>query len=223
MYYNVDMTCLYCNHSFYSTKVLSHKAKIKKMDSDFCIHYELENPMYYDIFVCPHCGYAFHKLFRKLVEPYRSLVRENYIDKVKHIPNLCNQRSFEDALKAFKLALLAAQVSRERKIVRAHLCLKIAWLYRFQGNEEKEKEFLQHAADDFHYVLSNERLDTQDIDEDKLIYLIADIHSRLDHYQVARRWFSYLITDRKVSKKYKNYALTRWHEYKDTLDEAGQL
>ncbi|WP_243388228.1 DUF2225 domain-containing protein [Bacillus kexueae] len=223
MYYKVGLACLYCHQDFQSTKVLSHKAKMKKMDSDFCIHYEKENPMFYDIYVCPHCGYAFHKSFRKLVEPYRSLVEENYIQKMKTVPNLCGNRTFEEALKAYKLALLTAQISRERKIVLGHLCLNIAWLYRINGQESEEKKFLQHAVNDFHYVLSNERLDTQDIEEDKLIYLIADLNSRLDHYQVARKWFSYLITDRNVSKKYRNYALTRWHEYKDTLGEAESI
>ncbi|WP_243290339.1 DUF2225 domain-containing protein [Bacillus sp. FJAT-47783] len=215
MYYNLVVTCIFCNADFQSTKILSHKAKFTRMDSDFCIHYELDNPMYYDIFVCPHCGYAFHKSYRRLVEPYYSLIKENYIQKIKKVANLCGKRTFEDAMRAFKLALLTAQISKERKVVTGHLCLKIAWLYRIQGDKEREKLFLQHAVDDFMHLLSNERLDIQEIDEDKLIYLIADLNSRLDNYSVARKWFSYLITSGNVSKKYRNYALNRWHEYKD--------
>lgn len=218
MYFLKTVNCLYCSKEFKTTEIMENKLKVTKRDSDFCIHYDYENPIFYDIHVCPHCGYAFYSSYRKLIEPYRSIVKENYIDKVQKM-DLCGERKIEDAIKTFKLALFTAQLTKERKLVTANLCLKTAWLYRYLKDEEQEKRFLRLALKDFTDILSTERLDTQGIDEDKLIYLIADLSSRLNKYASARKWFSHLITDKSVSKKYRNLALSRWHEYKDKKGE----
>ena len=108
MYFLKDVKCLYCSKDFKTTKVMQNKLKVLKRDSDFCIHYEFSSPLFYDIHVCPHCGYAFYASYKKLMEPYRSIVKEGYIQKIKQV-DLCGERTIEDALRAYKLSLLTAQ------------------------------------------------------------------------------------------------------------------
>lgn len=217
MYYEVQSNCLYCEHSFTTKKVRTSKAKITHRDSDFCIHYENVNPLFYDILVCPSCGFAYYKSYRALNTYSRKKLKEAYIEKI-NVPNLVGERTIEDAIYTFKLAILTATIINERKFITANLFLKLGWLYRMTNDKEQEKRFLQQALDDYVDMLANENIEQEDVDEDRLMYLMADLYLRLDHFIMARKLFSQLMTDKKVSPRYKNLAIERWHDYKDQLE-----
>lgn len=217
MFYQMQVECLYCEKNFETTKVKSSKAKVVKRDSDFCIHYDGPNPLFYDIFLCPHCGFAFYNSYRKLSDANKKKLKELYISKVS-IKDMGGVRTIDEAIHAFKLALLTSSIINERKFVTANLALKLGWLYRMLGNEEQELRFLTLALDDYVYMMANENIEQEGVDEDKLMYLMADLNARLDRYVEARRLFSYLMTEKKVSPKYKTLAIDRWNEYKEQLE-----
>lgn len=219
MYYEANATCLYCDHKFTTTRVRLSKARVTQRDSDFCIHYDGPNPLFYDITVCPNCGFAFYKSYRNIAEHQRKTLEENYINKV-NVADLTGERTLTEAKYTYKLAILTAKILKERKFITANLALKLAWLYRFENNEEQEKRFLQIALDDYIYMMANENIEQEEVNEDRLIYLMADLYSRLDYYVEARKLFSQLMTDRSISKRYKSLAIDRWNEYKDQVEES---
>lgn len=222
MFYEVNCTCLYCDHRFTSTKVKTSKAKVTKRDSDFCIHYDGPNPLFYDILICPGCGFAFYNSYRKLRDFQREKLEEAYISKVT-VPEMTKERTIEEAIHAFKLALLTADIIRERKFITANLALKLAWLYRIEKDKEQELRFLKQALNDYIYMMANENIEQEGVNEDRLLYLMADLNSRLDNYTEARKLFSQLITGKKVSLRYKSMAIDRWQEYKDEVEEMDSL
>lgn len=220
MYYQAKATCLYCDHHFTTTKVRSSKAKVTRRDSDFCIHYDGANPLFYDMIICPACGFAFYNSYRKLNDFQRKKLQKSYISKI-HIADMTGERTPEEAIHTFKLALLTASILNERKFVTANLALKLAWLYRMTKDEEQELRFLQLALEDYVYMMENENIEQEEVDEDRLIYLMADLNSRLNHYTEARQLFSRLITGKKVSPRYKSLAIDRWQEYKEEFDATS--
>lgn len=217
MFYQAKSTCLYCHYHFTTTKVKISKAKVTQRDSDFCIHYEGPNPLFYDITICPKCGFAYYKSYRKLNEQQQNKLAEMYINKI-NVENMTGERDIQEAIHTFKLALLTASIVNERKFITANLALKLAWLYRFTKDDEQELRFLKLALDDYIYMLANEDISQEDVDEDRLIYLMADLNTRLDQYDSARRLFSQLITGKKVSPRYKSMATDRWRDYKETFE-----
>lgn len=218
MFYQAKSTCLYCDHHFTTTKVKVSKAKVTQRDSDFCIHYDGPNPLFYDITICPTCGFAFYNSYRKLTNYQREKLTKMYINKI-NITNMTEERSLEQAIHSFKLALLTARIVNERKFITANLALKLAWLYRFAGDHEQELRFLKLALKDYVAMLANEDIAQEDVDEDRLIYLMAELNTRLGQYEEARKLFSLLISGKTVSPRYKSLAIDRWQEYKSAINE----
>lgn len=217
MFYPAKATCLYCDHHFTTTKVKNSKTKVTQRDSDFCVHYDGPNPLFYDIIICPACGFAYYNSYRKLNEPQRKKLTNMYISKI-NVTDMTGERNIEEAIHTFKLALLTASIVNERKFITANLALKLAWLYRFIEDEEQELRFLKLALEDYIYMFANEDIEQEDVDEDRLIYLMADLHTRVDQYVEARRLFSQLITGKKVSPRYKTMATERWQDYKEEFE-----
>lgn len=217
MYYESSCECVNCKHKFKTTKVNKKGTKTVKTDTDFCVHYEGLNPSFYDTIVCPKCGMAFNKSFKPIADYLKADLKENYLDKIV-VPNYCGERTLEDAIRATKLAYYAGTLIRERKLVTGNILLKLAWLYRYLGDEENETRYLRGAAEELNYALSNERLDS--MEEGKLVYLIAELNLRGGNYVLARKWFSMLITDyRKYGDKYRTLAANRWQDYKYDLEK----
>lgn len=221
MYYDANEKCLFCHSKFKTKRILSSKLKVLKRDSDFCLHYGEDNPILYEISICPNCGYAYNKGFKKLGEPYRTLVENEYISKMNPV-DLCGMRTFKEGMRALKLGYLAASISREKQVVLGSIALKIAWLHRMDQNEEEEKHCLGQALKHYSDALSAEGYYLNGIDEDKVLFLVADLNARLGNYSAARKGFSSLITNRKISAKYKKYALDRWEEYRDEVQKEKE-
>lgn len=205
--------CLYCNKEFTTKKTLSRKLKIKKRDSDSCIHYDGVSPYFYEVNVCSSCGFAFTENYKKPYSPFVEILEKQYLSKIKGV-DLNQERDLEDAIKSFKLALVTANILREHSVVIGGICLKLAWLYRYEGNKEEETRFLKNALDKYIETYENDKLDGYNVEEDLLIYRIAEIYIQLDEYTKARRWFSILISSKDVSDKIKKLAQERWYEYK---------
>ena len=56
--FDKKVECPICKTEFTTKKVRSSRLRLLKRDEDFFNHYETENPIKYNIFVCPNCGYS---------------------------------------------------------------------------------------------------------------------------------------------------------------------
>ncbi|KJS83834.1 MAG: hypothetical protein JM58_11945 [Peptococcaceae bacterium BICA1-8] len=218
--YDKEMECLYCNKTFITKKVRSKFIRIKKRDSDLCNHYEGINPYYYEVFVCSHCNYAFTERFQPINNICNEIIKERYI-KNTALANLNGERSLEQAVKAFKLALLCATLAGESSYILAGLCLKLAWLYRYDNNNE-ETRFLNNALDN--YIKTYEQGDIATLNKASLLYIIGELENSLGDYERARRWFSILLSDKTLDPKIVKIAKDRWQElrYERTLEEDSK-
>ncbi|PCD07216.1 hypothetical protein CMV16_13985 [Peribacillus simplex] len=52
------------------------------------------------------------------------------------------ERSIKDAINTYKLASYCGALKKEKHIILAGICLRIAWLYRIKQNMEQEERFL---------------------------------------------------------------------------------
>ncbi|UJF32329.1 DUF2225 domain-containing protein [Paenibacillus hexagrammi] len=193
--YEISVTCTYCSNSFQTSKVRPSFKKAKKTDTDFCVHYKDLNPDFYVVRICPFCGYAHTENFSDKWNPAQKEAFHERVAKNWTMRSFNGERTSEDAMLSYKLALLSAQIKDEKPRVVAGLLHHIAWLYRYQEDTEQENRFLAFALDAYVNVYESEGLD---LNNAKLMYLMGELNRRLSSYNEAVKWFSRIINDRKI-------------------------
>lgn len=195
--------------------------RIQARDTDFCSYYAGANPLFYDVNVCPHCGFAFTEAFSNIPDLRKQHVEDQYVKRIE-VPQLCGTRVMEDALKSYKLALLSANILGEKKFVLANLCMRLAWLNRYIKNGSEEKRFITHALQLYEQMYETERIDRIPMEEEKIIYLIGELYGRIGNYDKTRKWFSYIFTSQHLDPKWKAIARDRWLEYRGRQKEIKE-
>ena len=193
--YQVQLSCICCGNVFKTSRVRPSFKKAIRSDTDFCLYYKDVNPDYYVVRVCPHCGFATTENFSDRLPPAQKDAYYEKVGKKWTKRDYGGERSWEDALATYKLALLCAQIKSERMRVVAGLLHHIAWLYRYKGDAEEEIRFLRHALDAYVNVYETEKANLNDA---RLMYLIGELNRRLGHYHEAVRWFSRVVHDVRI-------------------------
>ena len=104
--YNTKITCPVCSNAFEAGKVRSKFLRSRGQDTDLRPLYEGENPLFYDAVVCPSCGFAhIGSTFEDMTQNDFRVVREKITVKWTQ-RDFSGPRTVEQAIEAYKLALL---------------------------------------------------------------------------------------------------------------------
>jgi uncharacterized protein (DUF2225 family) len=195
--YQKKVNCTHCQSSFETSKVRSSQKRSAKSDTDFCVHYKAEdvNPEYYVIHVCPFCGFAFSENSTETMSENSKKVFADKVSSRWKQRDYGGVRTWEDAMQTYKLALICAQIQQEKDRVIAGILQHIAWLYRYKSMEKEEKQFLRFALEAYIRVYEYEE---QAVNNAKLMYLIGELHRRLNEYNEAVKWFTRVINDKNI-------------------------
>lgn len=215
--YQVTYTCLLCNNEFVSSRVRPSFKKPFKRDADFCLHYHEINPEYYVVRVCKHCGFATTENFTpKISDSQKRLFMKKIGDEWQGY-DYGYERTWQEALDTYKLALLCAQIKEESSRVIAGILHHMAWMYRYVNNEEMEQRFLKHALDAYTAVFESGE---DELNAAKLMYIMGEINRRLKQFDEAIRWFSRVVNDKKIMDANMIRACReQWAVVKEELDE----
>jgi len=192
--YNSKTVCPVCASNIEYTKVRSKAVRLIKQDTDFCPYYEGENPIFYEAVICPECGYGAHitsfdKINRHDKEKIRKEISSKWCKR-----QFTGPRTVDQALEAFKIVLLNLNCIDGLKSEIAKICMRIAWLYRYKGDQEQEKKFLNHALINYQKAYSQESLSEEGkLDEYTCLYIIGELCKRLGLYEESTQWLSRLI------------------------------
>ncbi|WP_339213587.1 DUF2225 domain-containing protein [Solibacillus sp. FSL W8-0372] len=199
-YYEKDVECLNCKKKFPTLKVRSKSIKVDHTESDFHPIYadNQVNALYYNVFVCQHCGFSFTEDFNQYFAPG---VKEQITIQISNnwIPhNFKSERTVFDAIQAYKLALLCATIKKEKFVIISGLTLRLAWLYRSINNTGQEQRFLKMARDFYMESFSTEDFSGTQMSSIRIMYMIAELSRRINDYQNATRFFSRVIESQRV-------------------------
>lgn len=193
--YSIKVTCLNCENIYDAPKVRpSFKVTVKK-DTDFCGYYKSINPDFYVVRVCPYCGFSITENFE---EKLTDAQRKAYYEKIGAnwtMRDYSGERTWEEALQAYQLALLCAQIKEEKPRVIAGILHHIAWMYRWKENKELEDRFLRFALDAYIQVFESEQ---NEVNNARLMYMIGELSRRLKKYAEAVQWFSRVVNDKRI-------------------------
>ena len=123
--YDKKINCTICNNTFFSKKIRSRAIRVEKVENDFSTVYKDPslNPVLYEILVCTECGYAFNDQFgSQLTDTLKERFRTNISSKWNK-QSFTGERTYKEAVKTFKLAILTANETGEKAVVKAGLCL----------------------------------------------------------------------------------------------------
>ena len=188
--YEHKVICPLCEKKFTTPQVLSRRIRIEKTDSDFCNYYQGANPLFYEVAVCPECGFAFTADHAERL----GAAAADAVEKVlADIPkkDYSGVRDWQLALETYILALKCLTAAAGKHSVIARLYLRAAWLYRYKQDSAGEKKYLQLALDHYQTAFSRETFDTKQ--ELQLLYMIGELYNRLGNPDQAVQWFNRLV------------------------------
>ncbi|MFJ8236824.1 DUF2225 domain-containing protein [Ureibacillus sp. NPDC094379] len=199
-FYEKKVFCLNCKETFPTLKVRSKFIKVDHSDSDFRPIYSDSNvnALFYNVFVCEHCGFSFTEDFSKYFAPG---IQEEIKSKItqKWVPHSFNgERTITQALQAYQLALVCGSIKKEKFVSLAGLALRIGWLYRALENDMLEQRFISLARDLYIDCYSTEDYAGTPMSATRVIYMIAELSRRIGDLETATRYFSKVIENQRI-------------------------
>lgn len=219
--YDKEVDCPVCSNEFTTKKVRTSRLRLVKRDEDFLSYYNIENPIKYNILVCPNCGYAnyenkFHEIRSKEID----LVKENILPKWNK-RDFGGVRSLDKAIETYKLALINSTLINSSKLQLGNVCLNLAWLYRLKEEDNRkdneEERFIILSRDNFIKAYNMESLSGSNMDEGKLSYLIGELSRRIGDREEALSWFntSLSLESTKMNPAIDNIVREQWRITKE--------
>lgn len=186
--YDKTLKCPICKKSFTTKKVKSKSIKVLNRDSEFRADYEGENPTYYGVDVCPHCGHARFESDFNDVNPAAKKIIEDEIASKWHFKDFGQERSVNDAAEAHKLALLNYNLTNYKLTTIAKVCLRLSWFYKgLEGG--LDERFASHALAAYEKAYVTENLDDNPKEELTILYLLGELNRRFKNYKKSMDWF----------------------------------
>lgn len=218
-FYDKKNKCLNCDHQFTTTKIRSRFVRIAAPETDFKPVYANNkvNPTYYNVSVCPICGFAFTEDFSPYFVPgAKELIQQTITSKWSG-RSFGSIRDVDEAIETYKLAYLSATLKKEKSISLAGLTLRIAWLNRDKGNVEEEIRFLTIARNLYAKSYSEGDYVGTQMSETRVLYLIAELSRRIRDDDEAIRGFSRVIEQQRTSLEPQivDMAKERWREMRE--------
>ncbi|WP_280768751.1 DUF2225 domain-containing protein [Salipaludibacillus daqingensis] len=191
--YDKQLSCHICDHNFTSKKLRSRYIRVKQVNNDFSKEYKdaSRNPLLYEVYVCPECGYAFNDQFQ---ETFHQAQREQFINKISskwRKQDFSGERSHEEAVRVFKLAVVAGEQTMQPDIILAGICMKLSWLLRELNEEDEATRFVNFSIQKFEKAFSYGNYES--MSELKVIYILGELHRLLNRNGEAIKYFSKVI------------------------------
>ena len=193
----VEKNCPVCGKSVKVVKVKSRLAAIG-VDNDYCCHYRDFNPYLYHIWVCDGCGFAAdEKVFLTALSPVRrELIGNALMEHHVHF-EFNEERSVPDGIASLKLAIFCAEVLKAPLARQAGLAMRLAWIYRIDGQKEKEREASEQALNLYIRSLETEHYPIDNLTDTMVTYLIGALYAELGERKKAVLYLSNIVGDKK--------------------------
>lgn len=218
--YSVEKTCPICEQKFSVTRTRGRQV-MEKQDSDFCAHFKDINPYYYTVWVCSHCGYAaVDSSFEDASVAAKDKIAKFLATRNVNV-NYSGQRTREQAIDTYKLAIFFANLIAAPASRLAELYLRLGWLFREGEQVEEEKTALAKACEYYEQALLRERLPIGSLSEVAVSYLIGELARRSGQNEKALLYLGKVVGNpaAKLEPRVLTLARDAWHEARAAKDQ----
>jgi len=217
--YVKKMECLNCKDKFTTMKIRSRFVRVIKHESDFKPIYSGQelHPLFYNVAVCPHCGFSFTEDFSPYFGPG---VREEIAQTITSLwsgRSFCEERTIDEAIETYNLAYLSASIKKEKALTMAGLTLRIAWLCKDKGAINDEKRFKSIARDLYTEAYAQGDYVGTQMSETRVLYMMAELSWQIGDEEASVRNFSRVIESQRTSTEPHliDMAKERWQEIRE--------
>lgn len=191
--YESDAQCPVCQRKFAVTKVRKTALRTDGRDADFNIRYCDVDANLYSVWVCPQCGYAAtDQVFDQVNPAERKLLAD--AQAKRPVPSCQGERDDAAGIAAIEQALFCANARSGKASALAGLHLRLAWIYRRQG-DPREREQIELALTHYTKAYTSEPLPVGKMSSATLAYLIGELARRLGRYNEAVQYFQIAVKD----------------------------
>lgn len=154
--------CPICNGIMEVTDIKRHLLKVKNIDIDCRINYFSCEPLWYDIFACPHCNYAnyhvdFFKVNTEDVGRIRKIVKEEQVPILTHGND--KHSDFDKLVIRYLQAInLNEHIHGNDNKLIGSLWLKLYWLTNDSGDRKFAKYCSGKAVEKIRAAIDNEEI-----------------------------------------------------------------
>lgn len=200
-FWEKQVTCPLCSNKFPTKNVRQGSYEVLKRDTDFCVWYKGANPMLYNVYICQNCGFAatsedFEKMDRRAIARIAPAFQPKPPEN-----DFTGLRSPELAIKANLHAINSYKLREANMALLAGLYLRIAWLYRQEGNQQQEMQYMTLARDAYKVAYENARDLPAKLGDIGVAYLIGELSRRLGENNASVRWFNVAISNKNIKKR----------------------
>jgi uncharacterized protein (DUF2225 family) len=204
--YAKDFECPVCGKGFVNYIIRKSKLRLKDMELDLKANYLMINANSYDIYLCPHCGYAaLASHFNRITDSQKAIILSDIrpFFKPREYPA---PLSLQHSVERYKLALYSAVTIGSKAGIKAIICIKIAWLYRDIGDKENELFFIKNARTGLEDAYRTEPFPIGNMDELTVSYMIGELSRRLGDFATASKWVSAVVVAKNAKRNLKERA-----------------
>ncbi|MGB9792806.1 MAG: DUF2225 domain-containing protein [Thermacetogeniaceae bacterium] len=224
--YEKTANCPVCGGSFLTLNVFDYKLTLIKQDPDLRAHYKKIDPIYYDIWACPHCFYAnFKKEFASAVdsEAKKYLLKTSIEGRRPENPDVLKEMgSREYALCSHQLALSCLRTLEAEEVKLGNIWLRLAWLNDDLDEKEEalraRKQALQHFLNAY---TGKESLLLNQAQMEQLIYMIGILSWQTGNYKEAMDFLHKYLHSPGRKPRLVDFAQNCLQEMKKASKEAG--
>lgn len=187
-----DLACPVCSQSFVLHTPKSNAGVLERRDADFCPYFQGPNPIFYAVWVCPHCGFAAYKEdFRNLPDRDRLALRMLLEDGADHRRHDFSQqeRTIFAAMLSFKLALRCYLARKAEFEILGGLTMRLAWMCRHGHDRRREQLHLGEACQYYQQAFDRGLARGSQTTMAAVAYLVGECHRRLGRGQEAISWY----------------------------------
>jgi len=198
--------CPVCDEHFASNIVRESKMRYKSVDFDLHPICEPIDPNYYDVIICPKCGYASVKeYFNRIGSKQAELILEKITPQFK-LQDYPASLDADMAIKRYEQVLRCAEAKNAKDGEKAYIYMKLMWFHRVKGDTDNQKRLAKLTLDGFLAALINEKLPIMGLTDDTITYLLGALYMVLDDNKSAIRYLSEIVVSKTASDRLKDKA-----------------
>lgn len=215
-----EIDCPVCGQKFTTTMVRSSKMKLKNVESDLRQIFEGFNPLWYMVWVCPHCYYANLNFEFKQADPNTRKWVTTQTERMRATGfKYSNPRRLDEVFMAFYLTLNCLHNGKADAARVAKVWLRLSWLYSDANDPEMYKYASQQALEYFSETYYNARRDSSVEQDQRLTLLLAELNLRTEHREEALKHYRNSIVRKGGSAVLNRQAEDKIQELKALLAE----
>lgn len=215
--YEKKVNCPVCNETVTVSSIRSGKLRLNSTTLNLRPIYNGFDPLLYDVFTCPKCGYSalsrfFTKVTFKQIEALKLMVAANF--KERKYPKVLN---YPMAIERYKLAIISDLVLRRNDAHQAYMCLKLLWVYDgyiesledivlIDKLKEQRLVFLKKAYEGFFKAYNIETFPIFGMERSTVEYLLGELAYEIGDATESRFWLSKVLGNTQVNKRIKDKA-----------------